>query len=811
MTTEYFRAARRLAENGYLPIQVHPGQKRPRGDGWQQQRNTPEDCDRIVASGYASDGVGILTGVGETPVCLVDIDCLDAALVSELRAWCDRELGLGVERVGLAPKTGLVYRCPPGLTKVSSPVYTDGEGRRAQLEILLGGQQFVLRNRHPDGHEYSQPGLTTLEDTPASELPLITRDQMLTALARFEDAVEARGWTREGPRRLAAAGRAADDDGIPDPPTQLTVEEVRALLEWFTEEVDDYDAWTRMGQALHHQFGGAEEGLALWDAWSQQGVKYQGEDDLRQKWDTFGRHTGRAATLRTYLARAKALREAAGREEVDRAMARIAAAPDVLTLMGPVAQVVGRVAREHEAFAPQLRLAMQRRYAGVAEGARLPVAQLNLAMAEPRARVVAGQRFLDAEQERAVRGLQLPTNDAGRIIASLGSLDRVLSDPAYCGVELAWDEFKAEQVISRERINGVPQWQTLRDSDLVRLRQSLENGGGLFTTVGREMMRDIAMAVCDAHRIHTAQAWLKSLPPWDGVPRITQFLARWCGAPDTPYSRAVSTYLWTALAGRLRSPGMQADIVPVLVGDQGVRKTSLLRNLVPSPEQYGELHLEMDEANLARSLRGKIIIEINELKGLRNKEREALKAFLTRTHDSWIIKFREAEHVQPRTFVPVGTTNLDELLDDPTGSRRWAPLRVAQIMLDEIMAVREQLWAEAALAWDLGGLAWQEVENLARAEHGEYRVTDAWEDPIADWLAGTDDLDGGGPTRGQDPGGVGLHELLQGALGIANGHINRGVELRAGAILRGFGFAKRDVRVGRTVKKRWVALVAHAD
>jgi len=49
----------------------------------------------------------------------------------------------------------------------------------------------------------------------------------------------------------------------------------------------DYEAWYRIGMALHHATGGS--GFALWDDWSNGGAKYPGRSALEKRWHSFGK------------------------------------------------------------------------------------------------------------------------------------------------------------------------------------------------------------------------------------------------------------------------------------------------------------------------------------------------------------------------------------------------------------------------------------------------------------------------------------------------------------------------------------------
>ena len=63
----------------------------------------------------------------------------------------------------------------------------------------------------------------------------------------------------------------------------------------------DYDQWIELGQALHSEFG--EQGLNIWDSWSQGGSKYQGNKDIETHWKSF--HQGKGVGIGTLFKHAK--------------------------------------------------------------------------------------------------------------------------------------------------------------------------------------------------------------------------------------------------------------------------------------------------------------------------------------------------------------------------------------------------------------------------------------------------------------------------------------------------------------------------
>lgn len=383
----------------------------------------------------------------------------------------------------------------------------------------------------------------------------------------------------------------------------------------------------------------------------------------------------------------------------------------------------------------------------------------------------------------------------GRIESTADNVQKAVARPDVCSAKIAYDEFKDLVLVAYE---GEGQWRPLRDTDYFRLRVELERRG--FKKPGSDIIREAVHHVAEVNSFDSAIEWAKGLK-WDGVPRVEGFMAKYFGTEDSDYAKSVSVYLWTALAGRCLEPGVKADMTPILVGDQGAGKTRGVEALAPEEGAFVEVNLEHRDDNLARALRGKLIGELGELRGLMTREAEAIKAWMTRTHEEWIPKYREFATRFPRRLVFIGTTNDDEFLGDATGERRWLPIRVGKVDVAAVERDRDQLWAEGIELFKKAGVQWHEAQTLAKNEHVHFKVQDSWEGPIAQWL-GTDDMDTtDGTKRGDRP--FRLHEMMGPALGLDARNITRKEELRAGRVLRGLGYEKRVFRDGLLVFKGW--------
>lgn len=403
-------------------------------------------------------------------------------------------------------------------------------------------------------------------------------------------------------------------------------------------------------------------------------------------------------------------------------------------------------------------------------------------MREPGAQRVAS----DPEEE------DLPAFDrdkTGKIKPLVLNLVKALRRPDVCGVRIGLDRFRDEIMLAAP---GTDQWRPFGDADYVWLRAHLETGMNGFGPISKDLARDVVLAVAAEQEFDSATMWLESLPD-DGGSRCETFLIDYFGAEDTPYVRAVSLYLWTALAGRVMQPGCKADMVPILVGEQGLGKSTAISALVPSVDFFTEVSFAERDDDLSRKMRGKLIAEIGELRGLHTKELEAIKAFITRTHEQWVPKYREFTTLFPRRLVFVGSTNKDQFLADETGNRRWLPVRVSQVAVDKVRAVAPLCWAEARRLFQAGGVQWANAERLGKLVHEEYTFRDAWEAPVKRWLAEPLFADEGdvGTTRS----GVTTSEVLVGAVGYDAKNVSRREEMRMGVVLRNLGYIRKKVRI----------------
>jgi predicted P-loop ATPase len=382
-------------------------------------------------------------------------------------------------------------------------------------------------------------------------------------------------------------------------------------------------------------------------------------------------------------------------------------------------------------------------------------------------------------------------NNNGEILAIIENVVKGLADPGEAGVHIRFDEFRAEIMLA---LQGTDDWRGFTDADYTRLQIRLEQQG--FKKLTKEMLRDGVWLVADDNRFDSAIQWLRTLE-WDGVARVESFLTAYMGVTDSEYVRAVSRYMWTAMAGRVLSPGCEAPMAPVFVGKQGAGKTRAVKALAPAIDFYSELNLAERDAEASRRMRGRLVLELGELRGLHTRDAESIKAFISRTHEEWRTLYKEFNTHFARRFLFFGTTNQEEFLGDETGERRWLPIMVGVCDPEGIARDCLQLWAEACVVYDLTDIDWRDAERLAVHVHASHKISDAWTPVVDQWLDTPGDFEDEASTpRMRDF--LRANDVLVDALRFDAKSISKREEMRIGKVLQALGY----VRDRRSVNKK---------
>ncbi len=285
----------------------------------------------------------------------------------------------------------------------------------------------------------------------------------------------------------------------------------------------------------------------------------------------------------------------------------------------------------------------------------------------------------------------------------------------------------------------VPPWRRVQlgdrwtDEDDLHLQAWLQDQG--VDVRQRNSVADCVAVVAREWTVHPVRDYLRLLA-WDGEPRLQLWLAEYLNAEGPPdYLASVGRKFLISAVARVMVPGCQVDHVLTLEGPQGVGKSETVRVLGEPWVTDGLPDLHSKDA--AIHLAGVWLIEIAELAAMRRSEIESVKAFLSRRDDRYRPPYARRSVDVSRQCVFIATTNETSYLRDPTGNRRFWPVRCGKsIDLTGLRRDRDQLWAEAFHAYQ-SGEAWhptgKEPELMAHEQDHRVLVTEL-EQQVATYL-----------------------------------------------------------------------------
>lgn len=339
----------------------------------------------------------------------------------------------------------------------------------------------------------------------------------------------------------------------------------------------------------------------------------------------------------------------------------------------------------------------------------------------------------------------------------------------------------------------------LTHHDIVMTAAALEYDG-LTSSVSRTT--DAIKSAARQNPVHPVREYFNALT-WDGDARLDTWLIDYLGATeqDANYIGPVGAKWLIAGVKRVFQPGAKFDFMLVLEGPQNIGKSLALRTLATFGRDVEEEFFtdavrfeNITHPSSIMALQGKLIIEFAELSGLNRKEIEDIKNWITIQKDELQQKYENAISVFPRQFILAGTTNEDAWLRDPTGNRRFVPVKCPnKINVTALRRDREQLWAEAVYRFKGGEDVMidhgSELERLAESEQAARLIEDVWTDSVMKFV--------------QDLKSVTMNEILQG-IPVEAGRRDEVAARRIGRILRAAGWLRGQLWENGRNKKIWI-------
>lgn len=273
----------------------------------------------------------------------------------------------------------------------------------------------------------------------------------------------------------------------------------------------------------------------------------------------------------------------------------------------------------------------------------------------------------------------------------------------------------------------------IKETFIHELRTQVEQKLG-YTPSVQDVEAAIATAATD-RPFHPIRQYLRSLD-WDGVSRLSEMARVYLAATEPHHAVMVRKFMIGA-AARALNPGCKLDTALMLVGAQGIGKSTFFSIL--GGDWHADSFVDITSKDSFIQIHSAWLYELAELENVVTGRAESrLKAWITSAHDTFRAPFTKTAQRHPRAVVLCGTTNRSQFLTDDTGSRRFWIVPVGQRIPRELLtAIRDQLWAEAMAAAESGESWWldDDTDQAREAANVDHLEEDSWHSEIAEWLA----------------------------------------------------------------------------
>lgn len=470
-----------------------------------------------------------------------------------------------------------------------------------------------------------------------------------------------------------------DDDLLADfrnEPMDLTQGEIDDILAHIPNNGAGvhYDDYVQVGMALHHQFCGTNEGFERWCEWAKQSSKFDARN-AAQRWRSFGKSATpvRMATL-MQIANVNKLSAEIDFDLDDGFDRTCVDLSDILGEEFPTGQA--QADTKAPTYDPNWKQLLDLVSDGDKKGSikhTMPNVRLILEN-DPRTRGVLGYNdftheiVLTREPGRATRSRERPKPL------------RQLEGPVWTDIDP-----------KRGKL-----WTDIHDSAARELFELPPSQGGYGIKISDRDLRSAVSIIARKNSFHPVRDMLMGLPAWDGQSRMDFLYTDYLGADDTAYHRAASRLTLLGAVARVFEPGCKFDQVPILMGPQGIRKSTFI--YVLSCGHFAELEGDLqDRRAMVEKMEGAWVVEIPEMQGFSKADTNTVKGLISAQFDKVRMAYAHRPEIFYRQCIFIGSTNDDEILRDPTGARRFWPIKCNTVSIDIDRLKREiaQIYAEA--------------------------------------------------------------------------------------------------------------------
>jgi hypothetical protein len=399
-------------------------------------------------------------------------------------------------------------------------------------------------------------------------------------------------------------------------------------------------------------------------------------------------------------------------------------------------------------------------------------------------------RLIIADDQAAARAevrKVLVKDDHGHPRAIPANLIKILREDPQYGPRLSLNEMSLEICFDRR---------AQPDHFVIAVQEQLQDNYHL--NFPEREIRSKLLAQAANNPFHPVREYLKCLPRWDGVERLTRVATEILGTEGSALYDTYLTKFFIAAVRRVLHPGCKVDTVLVLTGPQGAMKSSFFDVL--GGEWFNDSPIDMSNKDGVMVLHRAWISELAEIDHATSSTVvERMKAFISSRKDIFRAPYAASADAHPRSCILVGTSNREAYLTDASGSRRFWTVKVsAPANLELLRDWRDQLWAEAVGLEHTGIDHWLGAEDEAAREIDaeQHECEDPLESKFLDWLEILKKSQSSPGKAGFDPmDGISTAKLME-VLDLPASQRGHGGSMRLSATLKKHGWEQRSRKHG---------------
>lgn len=266
----------------------------------------------------------------------------------------------------------------------------------------------------------------------------------------------------------------------------------------------------------------------------------------------------------------------------------------------------------------------------------------------------------------------------------------------------------------RPKGEGMSAFRVLGKRELNALCMEVQSAG--IACWDRDLARYVHSTLVEAY--HPFSLYLQELPAWDGTDRLADLASR--VSSEAYWVKHFHRWMLALVAQWMgKNTAFANCVAPLLISEnQGWLKSTFCKSLMPEPLQA--YYTDQMDLSSGGSFEGKLavmgLINLDEFDRLTSRGMAKLKNLMQLSSLN-IRKAYQKNYTQlPRIASFIGTSNRKDLLDDPTGSRRFLCVEVEH-RIDCSDIDLSQIYAQLKSELEAGERYWFTSEEEQEIQH----------------------------------------------------------------------------------------------